>query len=406
MSTQISQPSPLRLLAILEATTVNAVAKNVLDFCQCVAALNLRGSGSAPIDVSVVTFVRGPISDSDHVAPNAFVTVARLHGITIDLVRERFRFDLRVVPELKSLVARRDPDIIVTHNVKSHFLARLCRLHRNRPWVAFHHGYTTMDLKNRAYNELDRWSLAAADRVVAVCGPFARQLQERGIPAERIVVQHNSIGSEPPVRAKDIHEVREGLAMGEGERLLVAIGRLSREKGHIDLISAFAKVRAMHPEVRAKLAIVGEGPERSALESAIRVRGLGNDVRLMGHRNDVRPYYAAADLFVLPSRSEGSPYVLLEAMRAGVPIVATAVGGVPEILMHEQTALLVAPQDSESLAAAIGRILNDSELAERVSANASTLVSRSYSLENYVSSMSRIYRSLALGSASRHLQTA
>jgi glycosyltransferase involved in cell wall biosynthesis len=405
MSVPTSHLPPLRLLAILEATTVNAVAKNVLDFCRGLADLNRGAPDLASIVVSIVTFDRATTSKSKTLAPNTFVTTARERGIVVDVVRERFRYDTKVVSALTNLVARRAPDIIATHNVKSHFLLRVSRLHRDRPWVAFHHGYTSTDLKNRAYNQLDRWSLGAADRVVAVCGSLARQLQERGIPAERISVQHNSIGFVLPARTIDIREFRERFAIMNGDRLVLTIGRLSREKGHVDLVLAFAQLRVMYPGIHAKLVIVGEGPERSAIEAVIRTHGLEKDVRLAGYMGDVRPCYAAADVFVLPSRSEGSPYVLLEAMTAGVPLAATAVGGVPEILTNEETALLVTPQDPRSLAIAISRIINDAKLAKRLAANASTLVSSRYSLETYVRSVSTIYRSLVLEKTQRHRQT-
>ena len=395
---------PLRLLAVLEATTLNAVAKNILDFCQGITNLNMESPASARIEVSIVTFDRTPDSGVNQGLPNHFVTTARKYGITIDVLQERFRFDMGVVPALKAVVARRAPDVIATHNVKSHFLTRVCRLHRDRPWVAFHHGYTTTDLKMRAYNQLDRWSLASADRVVTVCGPFARQLQDRGIAADRISVQHNSIGSVQPACVNDIHAVKERFGLKAGHRLILTIGRLSREKGHVDLVAAFADLRDKHPGTRAKLLIVGEGPERSAIELAIRSHGLEEHVYLAGHTDDVRPYYAAADVFVLPSHSEGSPYVLLEAMNAGVPIAATAVGGVPEILTNEMTALLVQPHNPTTLGTAIDRILNDVELSKRIAANASLLVSGRFSLDSYVRSVSRLYHSLALKNIERRLQ--
>ena len=401
---QSSPTLSLRLLMVLEATTVNAVAKNVLDFCESVAAHNHRHPELPSIEVSVATFDRTIGTGANAATPNVFVKAVRERGVAIDIVRERFRFDTRVIPGLKAVVARRRPDIIVTHNSKSHFLIRFCGLRRGRPWVAFHHGYTSIDWKNRLYNQLDRWSLPVADRVVAVCGPFARQLQDRGVLPERIIVRHNSIGPESPARASEVCEVRDRLGVGNGDPLILTVGRLSSEKGHVDLISAFAWLRQLFPNIHAKLAIAGEGPERSAMESAAKICGLEKDVHLVGHKLDVRPYYAAADVFVLPSRSEGSPYVLLEAMRAGVPIAASAVGGVPEILKHEETALLVKPQDSKSLAVAIGRILNDGELAKRIAENAFKRVSINYSLEAYVRSRSEVYRSLAPLGEGRHRQ--
>lgn len=296
MPNQFSLDAPLRLLAIVEATTVNAIARNVLDFCRGVADWNGRVPGSAPIEMSIATFERSTNGSNPGVR-NLFVTVARERGIAVDVVRERHRFDTRVIPALKSVVARRAPDVIVTHNVKSHFLARLCRLHRGRSWVAFHHGYTATDLKMRAYNQLDRWSLAAADQVVAVCGSFARQLERRGIPPARIAVLHNCVAAEPPADSTEALQIRRRLAPGTGERLILSVGRLSREKGHIDLISAFAALSAVQPELRAKLVIVGEGPERAAIESAIRAQGLEKEVRLEGYQSNVKPYYSAADIF-------------------------------------------------------------------------------------------------------------
>lgn len=398
MTIQNSILPPLRLLAILEATTVNAVAKNVLEFCRCVADL------AAPIEVSIATFDRAPNCGSNKEEQNEFVAAAREQGIAVDVLHERCRFDPGVISALKKLIALRAPDIIATHNVKSHFLTRVCRLHRDRPWVAFHHGYTSTDLKMQLYNQLDRWSLAGADRLVTVCGPFARQLQKRGIAVERICVQHNAIGPCLPARADEIREVRERFGINKGTRLILTIGRLSHEKGHAHLVSAFAGLRVKHPETCAKLLIIGEGPERSKIETAVRSYGLEADVCLTGHMADVRPFYAAADVFVLPSHSEGSPYVLLEAMSAGVPVAATAVGGVPEILTNETNGLLVQPRDPVSLAVAIGRILNDAEFARRLAENASILVSRRYSLESYVRSVSGIYRSLVLENTERRLQ--
>ncbi len=394
--------SPIKLLSILEASTVTGVAKNVLDFCQCVRHLNQKAPGSVGVETSLVTFDRRrtrQAGESDNglagdEATNELIKVTRELGINIDVIRERFRFDLRVVPALRRIVKERAPDIIVTHNQKSHFLMRFSGLWRRYPWVAFHHGYTTTDLKMRAYNRLNRWSLPAADRVVTVCRAFAQELEREGVPDERISVQHNSINADEMVRPEDGRSVRAGLGIGPGESIVLAIGRLSREKAHVDLIHAFAHLRRAHPEINAKLLIVGDGPERSRIEAAAATLGIGERVLLIGQLSDVRPYYAAADLFVLPSHSEGSPYVLLEAMAARIPIVATAVGGVPEMVEDEESALLVAPRAPHAMAESVARLLTDTELAHQLVANASALIATRYSPEAYVRSLVEIYREL------------
>jgi glycosyltransferase involved in cell wall biosynthesis len=185
---------------------------------------------------------------------------------------------------------------------------------------------------------------------------------------------------------------------------VLTIGRLSREKAHLDLVNAFARLRHDYAELNAKLLIVGDGPERGAVEAAIKTLGIGGRVYLAGQISDVRPYYAAADVFVLPSHSEGSPYVLLEAMRAGMPLIATSVGGVPEMVADKETALLVSPRDTQAMAAAIARVLQDAQLAHQLAANASALVATRYSPEVYVRSLFEIYRSLIPGKAAANVQ--
>jgi glycosyltransferase involved in cell wall biosynthesis len=173
--------------------------------------------------------------------------------------------------------------------------------------------------------------------------------------------------------------------------MILAVGRLSKEKAQIDLLHAFRKLSAMHAEIKARLVIVGDGPERGPLEEAAASLGIGDRVVFTGEVRDVEVYYAAANVLVNPSHSEGSPYVLLEAMAAKLPIVATAVGGVPEMVENNQTALLVPASDPSALANAIARVLGDEQLAQRLATSASTFGSFRFSPENYVKSLAKVY---------------
>jgi glycosyltransferase involved in cell wall biosynthesis len=274
---------------------------------------------------------------------------------------------------------------------------RLSGLDRKRPWIAFHHGYTTTDLKMRAYNWLDRWSLGAAARVVTVSHAFARDLARAGVAEERIRVLHNSIDVERAacVDEDNARSLRASLGIETGERVVAAAGRLSREKGHLDLIAALGLLRRLHPEMSIKLVIVGDGPERGRIDEAARAQGLGDRVVFTGQVADVRPYYAAADLLALPSHSEGSPNVLLEAMAASLPVVATSVGGVPEIVAHNESALLVEPRDATGMAEAIAAILTDAQLGRRLAAAARASVVARHSPRERLRALAKIYRELA-----------
>ena len=376
------------MLSLVEATTINAVAKNVLGFHRAANELSHKSAEFPAIEGSVVTFERGE-SDS----PKEFVTAARELNLAVEIIPERRRFDLGVLAKLKNIINTYSPGIVVTHSVKSHFLIWRSHISRKYPWVAFHHGYTSTDRKMRVYNRLDRWSLPATDRIITVCQAFARDLSRNtGVALDDISVLHNSIRPQLPAPDTEAQAVRSRFGVADDESLILAVGRLSKEKAHIDLIAAFSGLRKSTPEVNAKLIIVGDGPERGRLEAAAESFGCKESVVFAGQSSDVWPFYFAADVFVLPSHSEGSPNVLLEAMAAGIPIVATEAGGVPEMVEHNQSALLVPASDPPALGAAIARVLTEDDLAQRLTANASSLVGTRYAPENYVRTLVEIYR--------------
>jgi glycosyltransferase involved in cell wall biosynthesis len=382
--------SQMKILSIVEATTINAVAKNVLEFYRSARELRQTAADFPIIESSIVTFER---SSDDGGAHNIFVTTAREQRLDVEIIPERRRFDLSVLPALRSVVERQRPDLVVSHSVKSHFLVWRSHIWRDFPWIAFHHGYTTTDRKMRIYNRLDRWSLPVADRLVTVCHAFAEELASNtGVPIAKMSVQHNSIRARRAASLADAQALRLKLGIGTGESVLLAVGRLSKEKAHIDLLTAFARLRETNHELRCKLIIVGDGPEQGMLEAAARSKGIHADLIFTGQESDVQPFYAAADVFVLPSHSEGSPNVLLEAMAANLPIVATAVGGVPEIVENNESALLVPANDPNAMAAAIARLLSEEDLGRRLTTHAAALVATRHTPENYVRSLTKIYR--------------
>ncbi|MET0648485.1 MAG: glycosyltransferase family 4 protein [Pyrinomonadaceae bacterium] len=382
----------IRLLSVMEATTVTGPAKNLLGFAARARSREFTEPLGLPrVETTVVTFVRGADASGE---PNAFVGAARAAGVEVVLIPERFRFDPSVFKALRSAVERCAPDVLQTHSVKSHLLLRLSGLGRRYPWVAFHHGYTTPDAKMRLYNQLDRWSLPSAARVVTVCGPFAERLASAGVRRERISVLHNSVAPASAPEEGVARALGIRLGLGEGERVILSVGRLSQEKGHADLVAALGHLGRLAPGLSFRLVLVGDGPERARLEEEARARGLSERVVFAGHHADVRPFYALADVLVLPSYSEGSPNVLLEAMAAGVPVVATAVGGVPEIVAHEESALLIAPRDERAMAEALARILSDATLARGLAAKAAELAAERFSPEAYARSVLEIYTGL------------
>lgn len=382
----------IKILSIVEATTINAVAKNVLGFHRAAREIEQQSRDFPKIVACVVTFARNRDSNQP---PSEFVTAARQLELEVVVVPERRRFDLSTLPALRNVVAQHQPDIVVTHSVKSHFLLWRSRIWREFPWVAFHHGYTTTDLKMRAYNRLDRWSLPVADRLVTVCEAFARELAgTTGVAFEKISVQHNSVRPRPVIATEDVQALKTRLGIAKGERVVLTVGRLSREKAQIDLLAAYKLLHETNPCVASKLIIVGDGPERARLEAVVDAHRLRERVIFAGQVSDVQVFYAAADVFVLPSHSEGSPNVLLEAMAASLPIVATAVGGVTEVVKHDESALLVPAQDPRALAAATARVLTEPDLATRLTTKSTTLIADRFTPQKYVRALVEIYHNV------------
>ena len=373
----------LRVVAFLEAATVTGPAKNLLRFCQRVRA----GQGRERVEITLATFVRDG-------GRNAFLEAAGAAGVPVDTVEEKGRFDVGVIEKMRAVLRKRGAHILQTHAVKSAFLARAGGLVRQARWLAFHHGYTAEDLKVNLYNQLNRWSLRGAGRVVTVCQPFADALVQTGLKRSSIDVLPNAIeGFEAP-SLELVSEMRQRWGLKEEEQILLTVGRLSREKGQIHLIRSLEKLRQMDNTLAYRALLVGEGPERKRLEDAVRVAELGGRLVFTGQQKDLRPYFACADLFVLPSLTEGSPNVVLEAMAAGVPIVATAVGGVPETVGTEDgVALLSAATDAQGMAENLLQLMRDRQLRMAMGSRGRTR-SLKFTPEEYEKRLRGIYARL------------
>jgi glycosyltransferase involved in cell wall biosynthesis len=210
-------------------------------------------------------------------------------------------------------------------------------------------------------------------------------IEAERIPPGRIAVLPNGIASSEPL----VDDPRGELGVPSDVLLIGAIGRLTWEKGHADLIRSIAEVAQRHPRVQC--VVIGGGSEGPTLQHLIDELALGTHVRLVGQREDARRLISAFDVAVLSSHSEGSPVALLEYMADGVPIVATNVGGIPELVQDGVHGLLVPPRDPAALAAAINRLLDDRELASRLGEAARARQRSEFDLSVVVGRLEDIY---------------
>lgn len=364
------------MLTLIENATVTGPARNVIEF----------GRVALPeVEVTIVTYQRGP-------QESALATAGREAGLPVALVAERRRWDTQVFRQLRQVIAAIHPDILETRNVKSHFLVRLLGLQKKYPWVAWNHGYTETSSLDRMYTLLDRWSLRGAYRVVTVCQPFADAIAGLGVSRDRIRILHNSVKPFVAPTAEKIQRARRELAIEDHEAVIVSVGRLSYEKGHADLVRAAARLAGMPGTAPFRVVIVGDGPEQGALHKLAVQLGMEKIVIFAGFQRDTRPYYAMATVVAVPSHSEGSPNVVLEAMAAGLPIAANRVGGIPEILEECVTGLMIEPRNPEAMAKALFRLLSDTELRTRLGAGAKERAAVAHTPEAYRLALVEFYR--------------
>jgi glycosyltransferase involved in cell wall biosynthesis len=221
-------------------------------------------------------------------------------------------------------------------------------------------------------------NLGTASVLVSVSRKALDQAAKAGTRRDRMIVIPNGIAL-PPLDGTDVIDVRQELGVPADDLLVLSVGRLVYQKGHEFLIAAMPRVLERFPG--AKAVICGDGILRSQLEAQVREKHLQASVFLMGNRTDIGRFLRSADVFALPSRWEGLPVALLEAMGIGLPVVATHVEGVEEVVQNGVQGSLVAPGDPGALAAALVELLGSPDLRTRMGQAARARVGEAYTLD-------------------------
>ncbi len=273
-----------------------------------------------------------------------------------------------------------------TGGLSGAFAARLARV----PAVLrTEHSFHFAGRHSRVYPLLERMSTAMTDRVICVCEAVRASHSPRlGGDPDRFVVVKNGVDARSAA-ARPRAETRAALGV-DREPLVLTIGSLTRQKAQLHLVDAFAEPRL----AGVRLAIAGEGALRPDLEARIARLGLGDRVRLLGARNDAADLLEACDVFVLSSVREGLSVTLLEAMRAGRPAVATAVGGNAEAIVDGVTGRIVPPGEPRALADALADLLGDSEMRARMGRAAHERWRAEFTAERMVRETENLYRAL------------
>ena len=284
------------------------------------------------------------------------------------------------------LIRRLKPDLIHAHDARTLGLAAILKaVGASQPIVG--HRRVIFPIKN---NSFSKWKYQQAPAcMIAVSWHIRHLLLNYGIAPGRINVVYDSTELPEAISEAVRDQARERLGLGRENLLLGCVGQFTEEKGHADLIKGFFRIQTQFPE--ARLILIGDGPLKEQYRQMITQLDLSRKVFLPGLILDLHDSFAAMDLFVFPSVSEGLGSVLLQAMAHRVPVFASRVGGIPEIVIEGKTGFLFSPGDPVALADCVLRALSDFDPIRRCKENAVQRIQSEFSITRMAEEIARIY---------------
>jgi glycosyltransferase involved in cell wall biosynthesis len=308
-------------------------------------------------------------------APNVeFYERARRRGLSVRMVHCQGRADWRAVRQIEECIQEDGIQLLHTHGYKADLYGYVAARRSGKPIVATCHNWVGGTAALGIYNRLDRMALKRFQRLAAVSDSVAQRLLDSGVSAKKIRTIANGIDVGLFERARPLP-----VFDFEGNKVVGMVARLDLQKGFEYLLRAARELCAAFPGL--KVVIVGEGPDRQAIEHMVQRFGLRSNVILAGQHSDMPGIYAAMDIFVLPSLNEGLPMTILEAMAASRPVIATRVGAIPKVIKDGETGLLVDPGDVDGLRNALARLLLDSDLCRCLGSAGHDWISGNYTSE-------------------------
>ncbi len=310
-----------------------------------------------------------------------FVEAAQRYGFEVRKIPWSRRKPLiRAARTMAGHVRELHLDLLHCHNPYGNILGAATRLFVRVPAMTTLYLWGEFSFRQKVLEQIDRLILPSFDIVSAHCHQTVKDTLARGIPANKVRLLLSGFAASPAViRPEERSRLRAELGAGPDHLVLVNIARFYREKAHDVLLQGFALIRQRHPE--AQLWLAGVGPLEQEIRLLTESLGLGNAVRFLGFQEDLPRLLSLTDVQVHPSRIEGVPLAICSGMAAGLPIVATRIGGIPEVLTDGENALLVEAGDVAGFADAVCRLLEDAALRARLGGQALRFIEEEYSLK-------------------------
>jgi glycosyltransferase involved in cell wall biosynthesis len=377
---------PLKVLRIVTRLNIGGVARHVtslaVDLDPRFQTLLVHGSlGASEGDFSPQTRARG-------------IQLSEIPYLQRNIAPGK---DLRTIWELYRVMRSYRPDIVATHTSKAGILGRFAAVFAGVPVrVHTYHGLVLEEAfpeaMSTAMRAIERLAALCTTRLIAISPEIAGDLQRRGIGARKIVTISNGLELEPLCNG-DPMTLRNELELEARVPLVGIVGRLVPQKGIATFIDAAAVISQQVPT--AHFVVVGDGEERVSLERQAARLDLSDRVHFLGWRSDLGDLYAGIDIVVLTSKHEGTPCSLIEAGAAARPVVAVAVGGVPDVVSNGENGLLVLPGDTSGVASAVVALCRDPGRSQRMGLEGRRRAVEEHSVATMVREVSDLYAALS-----------
>jgi len=318
-------------------------------------------------------------------------------NIVVDGERIKYMNPIKNLRQVHNLFRNHQFDLIHTHGYRADVIGYMAARTLNVPIIATCHGFIPNDAKLMLYNSMDRFVLKHFNRIIAVSSGIRNDLLTSGVKEENISVVPNAVNMNHDDHiVRDLrHAKRELMGWNAKHFVIGYVGRLSEEKGLGYLIDAVSDLIKLN--VPVKLAVIGEGDQEEKLRHMSEQKCIDNSVSFLGFQKEVHSWLPAFDSFILPSLMEGTPMAMLEAMLIGLPVVASSVGGIPDVIKSGENGILVQSGKPEEIADAINRLYEDQEFRYKIGMRARQTVQMRYNIREWIKNIEFEYRKVVAG---------
>lgn len=319
--------------------------------------------------------------------PDELYEAGKEKGIGSFQLSGKSSFDLQQIKRLRELMQQNTVKLLITHGYKANIIGCIATHKVQVPVIAYSHGWTGENKKVIFFEMLDRQCMKLIHCIIAVSEGHRKQIVDAGVSEDKIIVVHNAV-SVPTQEKRNI--IRERYSLPDNARIVISVGRLSPEKNFSGFIQAAKQVLPKYEEVI--FLVIGEGVERRKLEEQILLSGLQGRFLLPGFSPDIPFLLPDAEIFVSSSDTEGLPVAVLEAAGAGLPVIATDVGGTAEAVHGNHNGILVQEGDMVALGHAIEHLIKTPEEAKTMGIKGAALIKERFNFEAQTAKLEALYR--------------